>query len=140
MASAVTFLWRAAGCPEPTSNYNPFVDVPANANYRDAVLWAAEEGITTGVSSNRFAPNATVTRGQTVAFLWRWDGKPDAEKRSGFRDVPANAYYSDAVSWAVEMDITKGTSSTAFSPGKTCTRAQIVTFLYRDMWGGDYDD
>ncbi len=139
-AQVVTFLWRAAGCPEPTSNYNPFVDVPANAYYRDAVLWAAEEGITTGVSSNRFAPNATVTRGQTVAFLWRWDGKPDAEKRSGFRDVPANAYYSDAVSWAVEMDITKGTSSTAFSPGKTCTRAQIVTFLYRDMWGGDYDD
>ena len=140
-AQVVTFLWRAAGCPEPESSYNPFVDVPANAYYHDAVLWAAEEGITTGVTASRFNPNATVTRGQTVTFLWRWDGEPDADSPSSFRDVAAGAYYSKAVSWAVEAGITKGTTATAFSPNQTCTRAQIVTFLYRDLMPEtDYED
>lgn len=132
-AQMVTFLWRAAGCPEPESDYGPFRDVPKDAYYRKAVLWAAGEGITSGTSPTIFSPNATVTRAQTVTFLWRWEGEPEADQRSGFRDVPAGQYYSQAVSWAVEAGITNGTGTTTFSPGQTCTRAQIVTFLWRDM-------
>ena len=132
-AQMVTFLWRAAGCPEPESDYGPFRDVPKDAYYRKAVLWAAGEGITSGTSPTTFSPNATVTRAQTVTFLWRWEGEPEADQRSGFRDVPARQYYSEAVSWAVEAGITNGTGTTTFSPGQTCTRAQIVTFLWRDM-------
>lgn len=129
----VTFLWRAAGCPDPESRYNPFSDVPTNAYYHDAVLWAAEEGITTGTSRTRFEPNATVTRAQTVTFLWRWDGSPEPDSTGSFRDVPYRAYYADAVAWAVEYGITNGTAPGVFSPSQTCTRAQIVTFLYRDL-------
>ena len=132
-AQMVTFLWRAAGCPEPESDYGPFRDVPKDAYYRKAVLWAAGEGITSGTSATTFSPNATVTRAQTVTFLWRWEGEPEADQRSGFRDVPTGQYYSEAVSWAVEAGITNGTGTTTFSPGQTCTRAQIVTFLWRDM-------
>ena len=132
-AQMVTFLWRAAGSPEPESDYGPFRDVPKDAYYRKAVLWAAGEGITSGTSATTFSPNATVTRAQTVTFLWRWEGEPEADQRSGFRDVPAGQYYSEAVAWAVEAGITNGTGSTTFSPGQTCTRAQIVTFLWRDM-------
>lgn len=132
-AQMVTFLWRAAGCPEPESDYEPFRDVPKDAYYRKAVLWAAGEGITSGTSATTFRPNATVTRAQTVTFLWRWEGEPEADQRSGFRDVPTGQYYSEAVSWAVEAGITNGTGTTTFSPGQTCTRAQIVTFLWRDM-------
>lgn len=129
----VTFLWRAAGCPEPESSYNPFSDVPSNAYYHDAVLWAAEEGITTGTSRTRFEPNATVTRAQTVTFLWRWAGSPEPGSAGSFRDVSRSAYYADAVAWAVEYGITNGTAPGLFSPAQTCTRAQIVTFLYRDL-------
>lgn len=129
----VTFLWRAAGCPEPESSYNPFSDVPSNAYYHDAVLWAAEEGITTGTSRTRFEPNATVTRAQTVTFLWRWAGSPESGSAGNFRDVPYRAYYADAVAWAVEYGITNGTAPGLFSPAQTCTRAQIVTFLYCDL-------
>lgn len=129
----VTFLWRAAGCPEPESSYNPFSDVSSNAYYHDAVLWAAEEGITTGTSRTRFEPNATVTRAQTVTFLWRWAGSPEPGSAGSFRDVPYRAYYADAVAWAVEYGITNGTAPGLFSPAQTCTRAQIVTFLYRDL-------
>ena len=129
----VTFLWRAAGCPEPESSYNPFSDVPSNAYYHDAVLWAAKEGITTGTSRTRFEPNATVTRAQTVTFLWRWAGSPEPGSAGSFRDVPYRAYYADAVAWAVEYGITNGTAPGLFSPAQTCTRAQIVTFLYRDL-------
>lgn len=129
----VTFLWRAAGCPEPESSYNPFSDVPSNAYYHDAVLWAAEEGITTGTSRTRFEPNATVTRAQTVTFLWRWAGSPEPGSAGSSRDVPYRAYYADAVAWAVEYGITNGTAPGLFSPAQTCTRAQIVTFLYRDL-------
>ncbi len=138
----VTFLWRAAGCPDPESRYNPFSDVPSNAYYHDAVLWAAEEGITTGTSRTRFEPNATVTRAQTVTFLWRWDSSPEPDSTGSFRDVPYRAYYADAVAWAVEYGITNGTAPGVFSPSQTCTRAQIVTFLYRDLadeWE-DYED
>ena len=132
-AQMVTFLWRAAGSPEPESDYGPFRDVPKDAYYCKAVLWAAGEGITSGTSPTTFSPNATVTRAQTVTFLWRWEGEPEADQRSGFRDVPTGQYYSQAVSWAVEAGITNGTGTTTFSPGQTCTRAQIVTFLWRDM-------
>ena len=137
----VTFLWRAAGCPEPESSRNPFVDVPADSFCHDAVLWAAEEGITTGVTADRFQPNATVTRGQVVTFLWRWEGSPTAQKTSGFRDVAASSFCAEAVSWAVAQGVTKGTTATTFAPSQTCTRGQIVTFLYRDLFpAADYED
>lgn len=130
-AQVITFLWRATGSPQPVSRSNPFTDVPSNAYYRDAVLWAVEQGITNGVSATRFDPDATVTRGQTVAFLYRAAGRPSVSGSSVFHDVDAGAYYEDAVTWAYQKDITGGTSSSQFSPDTACTRAQIVTFLYR---------
>lgn len=131
-AQMVTFLWRAAGSPEPTTANNPFTDVQAGSYYYDAVLWAVEQGITNGTSATTFSPDATVTRGQTVTFLWRANGSP-AVSGGSFSDVAADAYYADAVAWAVSEGITNGTSSTTFSPDMNCTRAQIVTFMYRDM-------
>ena len=131
-AQMVTFLWRAAGSPEPESTVNPFTDVSASAYYYDAVLWAVEQGITNGTSATTFGPDATVTRGQTVTFLWRYDGST-AVSGSGFADVASDAYYADAVAWAASEGITSGTSATTFSPDNDCTRAQIVTFLYRYM-------
>ena len=131
-AQMVTFLWRAAGSPEPESTVNPFTDVFESAYYYDAVLWAVEQGITNGTSATTFSPDATVTRGQTVAFLWRYDGEPTAGS-SGFADVAPDAYYASAVAWAVENGITNGTGTTTFSPDADCVRAQIVTFLYRFM-------
>ena len=131
-AQMVTFLWRAAGSPEPESSVNPFTDVPASAYYYDAVLWAVEQGITNGTSATTFGPDVTVTRGQTVTFLWRYDGSP-AVSGSGFDDVVSDAYYADAVAWAAGEGVTSGTSATTFSPSNDCTRGQIVTFLYRYM-------
>ena len=131
-AQAVTFLWRAAGSPAPDSRKNPFRDVSSNPYYYDAVLWAVENGITSGTSANTFSPNGTVTRAQTVTFLYRAAGSP-AASGSSFTDVPPNAYYAAAVRWAVSHNITSGTSSSTFSPNGFCTRGQIVTFLYRDM-------
>jgi len=130
-AQVVTFLWRAAGSPEPKSNLSPFVDVPADAYYYKAVLWAVENGITNGTSADTFSPNATVTRGQTVTFLWRAEHGFEMDGDHGFHDVASDAYYHDAVLWAVENDVTNGTSKTTFSPDNGCTRGQIVTFLYR---------
>ena len=132
-AQAVTFLWRAAGSPAPKSTEMPFKDVSANSYYRDAVLWAVENGITKGTSDTTFSPNQTCTRAQIVTFLWRSEKSPAASGSNPFADVAANAYYADAVLWAVENGVTKGTSDTAFSPDATCTRAQIVTFLWRCM-------
>ena len=129
-AQMVTFLWRAAGSPAPHSGSNPFVDVPADAYYYTAVLWAVEQGITTGTSVTTFSPDDTVTRSQTVTFLWRYSGSPEAGG-SSFADVEADAYYATAVAWAAGEGITSGTSATTFSPYDPCTRAQIVTFLYR---------
>lgn len=129
-AQMVTFLWRAAGSPK-TAGSNPFTDVNSGAYYYDAVLWAVEQGITSGTSATTFAPDAIVTRGQTVTFLYRSNGSP-AVSGSGFADVAADAYYASAVAWAVSESITNGTSATTFSPNNACTRAQIVTFLYRD--------
>ena len=130
-AQAVTFLWRAAGSPKPKTNTMPFTDVNAGSYYYDAVLWAVENGITEGTSDTTFSPNATCTRAQIVAFLWRSEKSPAAGSRNPFADVKSTAYYADAVLWAVRENITKGTSSTTFSPDADCTRAQIVTFLWR---------
>ena len=129
-AQMVTFLWRAAGSPKPVTAVNPFADVSASAYYYDAVLWAVENGVTNGTSDTAFSPDATVTRGQSMTFIWRANGSP-AVGSGSFSDVPADAYYTDAVAWAVENGITNGISATAFGPDNACTRAQIVTFLYR---------
>ena len=132
-AQMVTFLWRAAGSPEPETSAHPFTDLEEDAYYYDAVLWAVENGITNGTSATTFSPEATVTRAQTVAFLWRYDGEPAAGGGSSFTDVASDTYYADAVAWAVKEHITNGTSATTFSPDADCIRAQIVTFLYRFM-------
>ena len=129
-AQMVTFLWRAAGSPV-VSGTNPFTDVKSGAYYYDAVLWAVEKGITKGTSDTTFSPNQTVTRGQTVTFLHRADGAPDVTGDNSFTDVAADAYYADAVQWAVNESITTGTSAATFSPLDNCTRGHIVTFLYR---------
>ena len=130
-AQAVTFLWRAAGSPEPETRAMPFADVPVGSYYYDAVLWAVENGITKGTSDTTFSPNMTCTRAQIVAFLWRSEKSPAAGTANPFADVKSTAYYADAVLWAVKENITKGTTSTTFSPDADCTRAQIVTFLWR---------
>ena len=129
-AQTVTFLWRAAGSPRPVSTVNPFTDVHYGDYFYQAVLWAVENGITMGTSATTFSPDATVTRAQVVTFLWRANGQP-AAWNSGFTDVSADAYYAKAVAWAVENGITTGTGFGVFSPDAACTRAQIVTFLYR---------
>ncbi|MDY3281723.1 S-layer homology domain-containing protein, partial [Dysosmobacter sp.] len=130
-AQAVTFLWRAAGCPAPESSEMPFTDVAAGSYYEQAVLWAVENGITKGTTDTTFTPNAKCTRAQIVTFLWRSQGSPAAGGVNSFTDVAAGAYYADAVLWAVANGITGGTTATTFSPSNDCTRAQIVTFLYR---------
>ena len=132
-AQIVTFLWRAAGSPEPKTA-SSFTDVPANAYYAKAVAWAVENGITNGMTATMFAPDATCTRGQSVTFLHR-ALKGTASGSANFTDVPANAFYADAVNWAVASDVTNGTSNTTFSPNADCTRAEIVTFLYRAYQG-----
>lgn len=129
-AQTVTFLWRAAGSPRPVSTVNPFTDVHYGDYFYQAVLWAVENGITMGTSATTFSPDATVTRAQVVTFLWRANGQP-AAWNSGFTDVRADAYYAKAVAWAVQNGITTGTGFGVFSPDAACTRAQIVTFLYR---------
>ena len=130
-AQAVTFLWRTAGSPKPEIRTMPFTDVPVGSYYYDAVLWAVENGITKGTSDTTFSPNATCTRAQIVAFLWRSEKSPAAGTANPFADVKSTAYYADAVLWAVKENITKGTTNTTFSPDADCTRAQIVTFLWR---------
>ena len=129
-AQMVTFLWRANGSPR-ASRANRFTDVSANAYYYDAVLWAAENGITSGSSATTFSPDAVLTRGQTVTFLYRAAGSP-AVSGSSFRDVAPGAWYANAVAWAVSKGVTTGTGGNHFSPDAPCTRAQTVTFLYRD--------
>jgi hypothetical protein len=132
----VTFLWRAKGCPEPTGTNNPFKDVPADAYYTKAVLWAVENGITNGNSKTKFGVGDPCTRGQVVTFLWRAEGEPEPTSAANpFKDVSETDYFYKAVLWAVENGITNGTSKTKFSPAKTCTRGEVVTFLYRDIVG-----
>ena len=131
-AHVVTFLWRANGCPEPTSMTNTFKDVPNGKYYTKAVLWAAEQGITTGYSDGTFRPNDECTRGQVVTFLWRAKGQPAPTSTSNpFSDVPAGKYFTTAVLWALENNITKGRTATTFGPDDACTRGHVVTFLYR---------
>mgnify|MGYP003288227313 CR=1 FL=1 len=132
-AQIVTFLWRAAGSPEPKTA-SSFTDVPANAYYAKAVAWAVENGITNGMTATTFAPNATCTRGQSVTFLYR-ALKGTASGSTNFTDVKSDAFYADAINWAVANNVTNGTSNTTFSPNADCTRAEIVTFLYRAYQG-----
>ncbi len=128
----VTFLWRSQGCPEPKTTVSPFTDVQdKNAYYYKAVLWAVEQEITGGKSAKRFAPQDSCTRGQAVTFLWRAKGKPDALSASAFKDVKTDSYYAGAVNWAVAKGVTKGKTATRFAPDSSCSRGEIVTFLYR---------
>ena len=129
-AQIVTFLWRAAGSPEPET-VSSFADVPADSYYAKAVAWAVENGITTGTGDGMFSPDATCTRAQAMAFIWRSQKSAAADGVNPFTDVAADAYYAGAVQWAVENGVTNGTSDTTFSPNTNCTRAQIVTFLFR---------
>ena len=131
-AHAVTFLWRSMGSPEPSSSTNPFKDVKEGAYYYKAVLWAVEKGITDGVTPTSFAPEMQCTRAHAVTFLWRMAGKPaPGSSTNPFKDVKADAYYYQSVLWAVEKGITDGVTPTSFAPDMKCTRAHIVTFLYR---------
>lgn len=132
-AQIVTFLWRAAGSPEPKTA-SSFADVPASAYYAKAVAWAVENGITNGMTETTFAPDATCTRGQSVTFLYR-ALKGTASGSTNFTDVASDAFYADAINWAVANNVTNGTSATTFSPNADCTRAEIVTFLYRAYQG-----
>ena len=132
-AQIVTFLWRAAGSPKPKTA-SSFTDVPVSTYYAKAVAWAVENGITNGMTETTFAPDATCTRGQSVTFLHR-ALKGTASGSANFTDVKPDAFYADAVSWAVKNDVTNGTSNTTFSPNADCTRAEIVTFLYRAYQG-----
>ena len=132
-AQAVTFLWRAAGSPTPKTKVMPFADVKAGSYYYDAVLWAMEQGITKGTSDTAFSPNASCTRAQIVTFLWRANGSPAVSGNSAFTDVASDAYYAAAVTWAEKNGVTGGIGGGLFGSGNNCTRAQIVTFLYRAM-------
>lgn len=129
-AQIVTFLWRASGSPEPKTASNPFTDVAANAYYCKAVLWAVENGITTGTSATTFSPDAPCTRAQGVTFLWRANGSKAASAAASFTDVASDAYYAPAVAWAAEQNVTGGVGNGLFSPDTTCTRAQNVSMLY----------
>ena len=132
-AQAVAFLWRAAGSPAPKSTAMPFTDVPAGSYYYDAVLWAVENGVTNGTSATTFSPGTSCNRAQIVTFLWRAQKSPAASAANPFTDVAADAYYTNAVLWAVKEGVTAGTTAATFSPAANCTRAQIVTFIYRAL-------
>ncbi len=129
-AQVVTFLWRAAGSPEVNATVN-FVDVSTSSVYYKAIKWAVANGITKGTDATHFSPNATCTRGQVATFLWRAAGEPAVSGTGSFSDVASGSYCYNAVQWAVANGITKGTDTTHFSPNATCTRGQVVTFLYR---------
>lgn len=131
-AHVVTFLWRAVGCPEPTTTDNPFVDVKPTDFYYKPVLWALENGITSGMDATHFGPTSYCNRAQVVTFLYRTMGSPELESMDNpFTDVQAGAFYEKPVLWAVKNGITNGLSATTFGPNTICNRAQIVTFLYR---------
>ena len=133
-AQIVTFLWRAAGSPEPKDAASGMSDVVSGSYYEKAVAWAIENGITTGTTTSTFSPDATCTRAQSVTFLYRALGTAPTTV-NGFTDVAADAFYADAVAWAVESGVTNGTTDSTFSPNNSYTRAQIVTFLYRAYQG-----
>ena len=129
-AQMVTFLWRAAGCPEPTGSAK-FVDVPASAYYYKAVLWAVEQGITNGMTAESFVPNQVCSRGQMAAFLYRHAGAPAVAGEHDFIDVNSDNYFHAAVIWLLKEGITNGTTTTTYSPNNNCTRGQMAAFLYR---------
>lgn len=136
----VAFLWRSLGSPEPKTRKSPFSDVQDSSKYYyKAVLWAVENGITTGTSKTTFSPDDTVTRGQFVSFLNRMAGQPDAGGKTTFRDVASSKYYATPIEWAYRTGITTGTSKTTFSPESPCTRGQVVTFLYRAYFNQVYN-
>ena len=130
---AVTFLWRAAGSPEPTSTAMPFTDVKPGAYYEKAVRWAVEKGVTNGMSATEFGVGKTCTREQIVTFLWRSQGAPQMSGSVAFGDVKPSDFSYQAIIWAGQQNVTQGTSATAFSPKTNCNRGMIVTFLYRAM-------
>ena len=134
-AQVVTFLWRTAGCPEPEGDASKFADVEIGSYYEKAVAWAIEQVITKGTSDTTFSPDKVCTRGQIVTFLARFAGVKDEATgyTHGFTDVKATDYFNNAVAWAKDNKVTEGTSATTFSPNDDCTRAQVVTFLYRWM-------
>ena len=132
-AQIVTFLWRAAGSPEPKT-MSSFADVSMDAYYAKAVAWAVENGITTGTGDGKFSPDATCTRAQSVTFLFRAIGKL-VDSKAEFSDVLTDSYYANAVAWAVENGVTNGIGDGLFGPNNSCTRAQIVTFLFRAYQG-----
>lgn len=138
-AQVVTFLWRANGEPEPSNSTNHFRDVKTGAYYDTAVTWAVEQGITAGTSSTEFSPNQGCTRAQVATFLWRSEGEHSSKLHNQFADVPCDSYYHNAVRWAASYGITSGTGAGKFSPDSVCTRAQIVTFLYRTNTGAGED-
>ncbi len=129
-AQAITFLWKAAGSPAPAETENPFEDVAEDAYYRDAVLWAYENKVTSGTSAAKFSPDRVITRAQAVTFLYNSKGSPEVEPADTFSDVPSGAYYEKPVIWAVANKVTSGTSETTFSPDMDCTRAHIITFIF----------
>ena len=130
----MTFLWRAAGCPAPEKAETPFDDLKPGAFYEKAVAWAVEKGITKGTSDTKFSPDATCTRGQIVTFLYRFKESPEVEEAENpFTDLKPGAFYEKAVAWAVASKVTNGMTATTFVPDGTCTRGQVVTFLYRAM-------
>ena len=134
-AQTVTFLWRAAGSPLPRYRVCPFTDVQPNDYYYNAVLWAVEQGITTGLNATTFGPDVTVTRGQVATFLYRAASAAKPNTFNPFTDVKTTAYNYDAILWAYDNRITTGASDTTFTPDAFCIRAQIVTFLYRFYQG-----
>ena len=133
-AQIVTFLWRAAGSPGPKT-MSGFSDVPADSYYAKAVAWAVENGITGGTGDGKFSPDATCTRAQAVTFLYRASGAPAVSGNAAFSDVATNAYYAAAVKWAEKNGITGGIGGGLFGSDNNCTRAQIVTFLFRAYQG-----
>ena len=128
-AHILTFLWRAYGSPV-VNTANSFTDVTEGAYYYQAAQWAKSMGM---VSGDKFAPNAPCSRASSVMFMWKAAGSPTVTTKTNFTDIPANADYAMAVAWALENGVTKGTTDTTFSPDRTCTRAQIATFLYRGL-------
>jgi hypothetical protein len=130
-AQVVTFLWKAEGAPEPESSLNPFVDVPAGSWFEKAVLWAVEQGITSGTDACHFSPGLLCNRATVATFLWSAAGKPETAGENPFTDVPAGSWYEMPVRWAKEQGITSGISDTEFGAAAVCNRAQVVTFLYK---------
>ena len=132
-AHVMMFLWRAMGSPEPESRVNPFTDVKETDYFYDAVLWAVEQGITSGTSETTFGPDAVCSRAQIVTFLYQAMGRPQCAGENPFTDVNPGDYYYNAVLWAAEAGVTSGVDANTFAPGQNCVRGQVVTFLFKAL-------